>query len=51
MVAIAFKKKKHYKALEFNPQISIHPSLIESDVTDPNQTYYWDMDCRQLEKT
>ena len=42
-------KEKRIK-LEFNPQISIHPSLIESDVTDPNQTYYWDMDCQQLEK-
>ena len=36
--------------LDFDPQIAIHESLIESDVTDPSDTYYWDMNCLQLKE-
>ena len=36
--------------LDFDPQIAIHESNIESDVTDPNDTYYWDMNCSQLQE-
>ena len=34
--------------LAFDPKIIIHESQIVSDVTDPGDVYYWDMDCSQL---
>ena len=34
--------------LDFDPKIKIHESKIKSDVTDPNEKYYWDMNCDEL---
>ena len=34
--------------LDYDPRIKIHESNVVSDVTDPNEKYFWEMNCDEL---